>query len=49
MTVDARLTIRSPNAPDHEAFSDAGAAVDRLIELYDLSAHYLCEQFTEVL
>ena len=49
MTVDARLTIRSPNAPDHEAFSDAGAAVDRLIELYDLSARYLCERFTEVL
>ena len=49
MTADARLTIRSPDAPEHEAFSDAAAAVERLIELYDLSVRFLCDRFADVM
>ena len=49
MTADPRLKIRSPDVPDHEAFSDPDAAVERLIELYDTAALYLCETFAEVL
>ena len=36
----APLEIVSPEAPEPELFSDAGAAVDRLCELYDLSAGF---------
>ena len=49
MNADARLTIRSPEVPDHEAFSEPDAAVERLIELYDIAAEYLCRTFTDVL
>lgn len=49
MTATARLTIHSPDVPDHETFSDPDAAVQRLIELYDTAATYLCDAFSEVL
>ena len=49
MKSDARLTVRSPDVPEHEAFRDADAAVERLIELYDIASNYLCETFGEVL
>ncbi|MAU48199.1 MAG: AMP nucleosidase [Salipiger thiooxidans] len=41
----APLEIVSPEAPEPELFSDAGAAVDRLCELYDLSAGFLHDRF----
>ena len=46
---DGRLPVESPEAPDHEAFSDPEAAVARLVELYDSSTRFLCNRFTEVL
>ena len=49
MTADARLTIHSPDLVDREAFTDADAAVARLIELYDTSSGYLCDAFANVI
>lgn len=49
MTANDRMTVRSPEAREHEAFSDADAAVERLIELYDVSADFLCNAFSDVL
>ena len=46
---DERLSVNTPNGPAHEAFSDPEAAVRRLVELYDLSAKFLCQNFMEVL
>jgi AMP nucleosidase len=49
MNADNLMTVASPDVPDHEAFSDAGAAVERLIELYETSVRFLCDRFAEVL
>ena len=46
---DGRLSIESPEASDHEAFTDPGAAVDRLIELYSASTRFLCDRFAQVI
>ncbi|NNE81731.1 MAG: AMP nucleosidase [Silicimonas sp.] len=46
---DERLSIETPIGPGHEAFSDPNTAVARLIELYDLSAKFLCQRFMDVL
>ena len=37
----------TPDAPPHEAFEDAGAAVERLGALYDQAAGFLTRQFLE--
>ncbi len=49
MTTDHRMTLLSPDVPDHEAFTNADDAVARLIELYDVSARFLCQRFSEVI
>ena len=49
MTADTRMTIRSPEMPEYEAFSDPAAAVERLIEIYDISSAYLSDAFAGVL
>ncbi|NND17985.1 MAG: AMP nucleosidase, partial [Silicimonas sp.] len=49
MKTDARLSVRSPDTPDHEAFSDPDAAVARLIELYEIAVDFLCHAFSEVM
>lgn len=47
---DARsLSVASPETPDHEFFSDPAAAVDRLIELYEIASNFLCQRFNDVL
>jgi len=46
---DGQLSVETLQAPEHEAFSDAAAAVQRLIELYQSSSQFLCQRFTEVL
>ena len=46
---DDRTRIETPEAPEHEAFSDAEAAVARLQTLYHASARFLCERFGDVL
>jgi len=43
------LPLRTPEAPPHESFSDAGAAVARLQELYTAATEFLCERFSETL
>ncbi len=43
------LPLRSPNTPAHESFSDAGAAVARLQELYKAATEFLCERFQDTL
>ncbi len=48
MTKD-RSGIDTPENPGHEAFSDAAEAVQRLQELYDNSARFLCDRFAEAL
>ena len=46
---DGRLSIESPEASDHEAFTDADAPVARLIELYRGSTSFLCDRFAQVM
>ncbi|MBT8412882.1 MAG: AMP nucleosidase [Boseongicola sp.] len=41
--------VHTPDAPDHELFTDPAAAVDRLVELYNAASAFLCERFNEVL
>ncbi|MEM6316495.1 MAG: AMP nucleosidase, partial [Bacteroidota bacterium] len=49
MNADPRLTVRSPDVPDHEPFTDPAAAVERLIALYSTASRYLCDRFSSVL
>ena len=47
---DARSrAVSAPDTPDHEAFNDPAAAVERLIELYNTASSFLCERFNDVL
>ncbi|MEQ8897132.1 MAG: AMP nucleosidase [Roseovarius sp.] len=39
--------VHSPDLPVAEDFRDAGQAVDRLIELYDTAAAFLCDTFSD--
>ncbi len=41
------LPVSSPDVPADENFSDAAAAVARLIEIYNISSTFLCEEFTK--
>ncbi|SLN10125.1 AMP nucleosidase [Aquimixticola soesokkakensis] len=41
------LPVVSPDAPAHEAFSDAGAAVERLIALFAQATKFLGEKFSQ--
>ena len=41
--------LLTPDAPPFEAFSDPVAAVGRLMDLYDLSVDFLCQQFVTVM
>ncbi|MEL7461663.1 MAG: AMP nucleosidase [Pseudomonadota bacterium] len=49
MTYARNLPVVTPDAPDHEAFSDAAAAVKRLIALFEGATGFLCDRFVEVL
>jgi len=42
-----RLPVLTPDAPTTEAFRDAGPAVDRLTEIYDLGTAFLRHHFQE--
>ena len=42
---DAQKSLVTPDAPAHEPFRDAEAAVARLAELYDGAVRFLCETF----
>ena len=37
--------VNTPTLPDAESFTDAKAAVARLIELYDSATNFLCDEF----
>ncbi len=41
--------IQTPNVPAPENFTDAAAAVARLIEIYKISAEFLCQQFSDAI
>ncbi|SNT00283.1 AMP nucleosidase [Tropicimonas sediminicola] len=43
------IPVITPELPKAEMFDDAAAAVDRLIELYDLATSFLAEKFGEVI
>lgn len=43
------LTVLSPDLPGHQDFTDADAAVDRLIELYETAIQFLSDSFAQVL
>jgi len=49
MTGETRMKVVSPEAMEHESFTDADAAVARLLEIYDQSVDFLCGQFVDVL
>ena len=49
MTVDPTLTLRTPDVPAPEAFTDPIKAVARLKELYQIAARFLCENFSATL
>ncbi|MEX0320047.1 MAG: AMP nucleosidase [Ruegeria sp.] len=42
-------TIKTPNAPEPERFTDADAAVARLEELYEQATDFLCQKFSETM
>ena len=41
------LPVSTPDVPADKNFSDGAAAVERLIEIYNISSSFLCEQFTK--
>ncbi len=41
------LPLLTPDVPAHEAFTDAKAAVARLIEIYEISTQFLCGHFAK--
>lgn len=43
------LAVKTPGPEEHETFDTAEAAVDRLIELYQRSARFLCHNFIQVM
>jgi len=45
MQDDPKTTTFSPEAPEHENFTDATAAVDRLQAIYDQATSFLAEHF----
>lgn len=45
MQDDPNTATHCPDAPDHESFTDAAAAVDRLQTLYDQATGFLAQQF----
>ncbi len=49
MKADPHLPVVSPPVPAPEAFTDAGAAVARLVELYRIATDFLCENFAATL
>ena len=42
---DSTVSIRTPDLPGPESFTDARDAVDRLCQLYDTAVRFLCETF----
>ncbi len=49
MTVDPTMTMRTPDAPAPEAFTDPASAVARLRDLYDGAVRFLSDNFQAVL
>ncbi|SHH47809.1 AMP nucleosidase [Cognatishimia maritima] len=43
------LSVKSPSVRTPESFTDAETAVERLCELYQTAADFLCQEFTEAL
>ncbi|WP_458792162.1 AMP nucleosidase [Yoonia sp. MH D7] len=43
------IKIRTPDAPAHETYMDANAAVKRLQELYDMATKFLGENFNDAI
>ncbi|MGR3290690.1 MAG: AMP nucleosidase [Paracoccaceae bacterium] len=42
---DTKLKILTPDVPEPKDFTDPAKAVARLLEIYQISANFLCEQF----
>jgi AMP nucleosidase len=49
MNIEKEVTIRTPDVPGHEAFTDAKAAVARLLSLYETAVGFLSERFQEAM
>ncbi|SLN57618.1 AMP nucleosidase [Roseovarius litorisediminis] len=47
--IDQTTGVKTPKVPGAENFTQAGAAVDRLIELYDTASKFLCAEFAGVM
>ncbi len=43
------MTFKSPTAPSHEKFTDAEAAVQRLVDLYECATDFLSTAFADVM
>ena len=49
MNADPSLAIQSPVVPDPQAFTDPAKALQRLIQIYDISSNFLVTKFSEAL
>ncbi|MAY26676.1 MAG: AMP nucleosidase [Polycyclovorans sp.] len=49
MATDSPAGFRTPDLPGSEEFTDARAAVERLIVLYEGAARFLCDEFANTL
>jgi AMP nucleosidase len=49
MNMAQQASIRTPDIPKHESFTDAKAAVERLQELYSTAVKFLSENFSNAL
>ncbi|PYE84557.1 AMP nucleosidase [Pseudoroseicyclus aestuarii] len=47
--IDGSLNLLTPSVPAPEAFTDEAAAMERLIELYDIATEFLSKNFVETL
>lgn len=48
-TNKSQVPVVTPDIPEPEAFTDAGAAVLRLQELYQIASTFLCDRFEETI
>lgn len=46
---DQQTEVITPDAPAPEYFTDAPAAVARLVELYDIASDFLCREFSKAM
>lgn len=46
---DAGVRFQTPEQPEPQQFTDAGQAVDHLIQMYETATGFLCEAFNQVM